>query len=338
VLARRLEDGSVPEAAATFADPAARVPYRVHFLTHEVVAEAGRTGSEPAFAELVAVLEEPDGALSHAPAAVLHDLTPAPAVQPETSPPDRVRAVVNWVRTQVQAQATSTEREARLRQADLRAAYLQEAMDAQRQRLEQRWAEYDDRVYRGEERYKLLRDETQRQLDELERRRKAKLEAFSRLGVVRSGPVAYLGSAWVVPPAAPEDPAVRVMRPDPEVELRAMEVAMAHERAEGWEPEDVSSAHDGSGFDIRSVRGDLVRRIEVKGRSAPAGDVGLYRTEWYAAQRFGDGYWLYVVYGTQSVGERLVRVQDPARRLRGVEEVTQVTGYRVPAASIEEFA
>jgi superfamily II DNA or RNA helicase len=338
VLARRLESEGVPEAAATFADPATRDPYCIHFLTHEVVAGAGRAGSEPAFAELVAVLEEGDGTLSQAPAAVLHDLTPVSDVQPETASPDRVRAVVNWVRTQVQAQATSGERRVRLRQADLRATYLQEAMDAQRQRLEQRWAEYDDRVYRGEERYTLLRDEAQRQLDDLERRRKAKLDVFSRLGVVRAGPVAYLGSAWVVPPVAPDDPAVSVMRPDPEVELRAMEVAMAHERAQGWEPHDVSSAHDGSGFDIRSVRVDDVRRIEVKGRSAATGDVGLYRTEWYAAQRFGEGYWLYVVYGTQSASERLVRVQDPAGRLRDVEEVAQVTGYRVPAASIEEFA
>src|SRR5262249_19307635 len=168
--------------------------------------------------------------------------------------------------------------------------------------------------------------------------RKAKLQAFSRLGVVRAGPVAYLGSAWVVPPSAPEDPVVRVMRPDPEVELRAMEVAMAHERAQGWEPHDVSRAHDGSGFDIRSVRADEVRRIEVKGRSTARGDVGLYRTEWYAAQRFGEGYWLYVVYGTGSDSERLVRVHDPALRLRDVEEVTEVTGYRVPSASIEEFA
>ena len=76
----------------------------------------------------------------------------------------------------------------------------------------------------------------------------------------------------------------------------------------------------------------------MKGRSGPSGDVGLYRTEWFAAHRFGAGYWLYVVYEPQSDHPRLVTVQDPAHTLTGVVEVSQVTGYRVPAAAIEAAA
>src|SRR5437588_13087754 len=113
---------------------------------------------------------------------------------------------------------------------------------------------------------------------------------------------------------------------------------MAWERAHGREPVDVPSARDGSGFDIRSLEGDQVRRIEVKGRSSLTGDVGLYRTEWYAAQRFRAGYWLYVVYGAGGSSLRLVTIQDPWGRLRDVQEVSQVTGYRVPGNSIEEAA
>jgi hypothetical protein len=134
------------------------------------------------------------------------------------------------------------------------------------------------------------------------------------------------------------------MRPDPEVEAAAMAYVMAYERAQGREPTDVSAAQDGSGFDIRSVTLDpltgqiSMRRIEVKGRSSPTGDVGLYRTEWYAAQRFGLGFWLYVLYNATGPEARLVTIQDPAGRLVGVEEVSQVTGYRVPAASIEAVA
>ena len=103
-------------------------------------------------------------------------------------------------------------------------------------------------------------------------------------------------------------------------------------------PEDVSRRHDGSGFDIRSVEGDVVRRIEVKGRGAQTGDVGLYRTEWYAAQRFRDGFWLYVVYDALGPSPRLVAIQDPFGRLRDVRRIEQVTGFRVPGASIEECA
>jgi hypothetical protein len=242
----------------------------------------------------------------------------------------------------VQRPATNGQRTLRLTQAELRSAYLNEAVDAQRHRLEQRWAEYDERVYRGEEQYRLLKEETERRIAELDRRRKAKLEGFARLGVVRPGPVTYLGTAVVGPPARADDPAVRTLRPDPVVERAAMATVMVHERAMGREPEDVSMAHDGSGFDIRSVSRDPetgevteVRRIEVKGRSAGGGDVGLYRTEWFAAQRFRDAFWLYVVYGAGSAGERLVMVQDPWGRLRGVEEIAQVTGYRVPGASVE---
>ena len=188
-------------------------------------------------------------------------------------------------------------------------------MAAQRRHLEERRTEYDERVFRGEEQFRLQRDETLRRIEELERRRQAKLEAFRHLGVVHQ---------------------------DPEVERAAMAFVMRYERERGREPEDVSARHDGSGFDVRSVErtptGERVRRIEVKGRSAPSGDVGLYRTEWYAAQRFRDGYWLYVVYGALGPSPRLVTVQDPWGRLRGVREVAEVTGYQVPGASIEECA
>jgi hypothetical protein len=78
--------------------------------------------------------------------------------------------------------------------------------------------------------------------------------------------------------------------------------------------------------------------VEVKGRSAAQGDVGLYRTEWYAAERWGTGFWLYVVYQATSGQPRLVRVQNPFGTLRNVAEISQITGYRVPEASIEERA
>ncbi len=45
-----------------------------------------------------------------------------------------------------------------------------------------------------------------------------------------------------------------------------------------------------------------------------------------------------VVCGAGSDSERLVTIQDPAGSLVGVEEIAQVTGYRVPAAAIEQAA
>ncbi len=291
------------------------------------------------------VIGESDGAMELGPADVLHNLTPGPdTARAPGLDGGLVRAAANWVRSGVQAQATAEEREARLAQAELRRSYLEEAFAAQRKAHEARYAEYSERVWKGEDAYRLPRDEAERRIKELEGRRRAKLEGLARLGVVRPGPVTHLGSIWVVPPERTDDPAVRAMRPDPEVELAAMEFVMDFERRAGREPLDLSAARDGSGFDIRSTWTDpttgevQVRRIEVKGRSSPDGDVGLYRTEWYTAQRFGPGYWLYVVYQPQSANPRLVTIRDPANVLQGVEEVSQVTGYRVPASSIEAAA
>jgi hypothetical protein len=120
---------------------------------------------------------------------------------------------------------------------------------------------------------------------------------------------------------------------------------MEEERRAGWEPEDVSAAHDGSGFDIRSLRrapnGQVidVRRIEVKGRGPQRGDVSLCRTEWLAAQRHRDSFWLYVLYGATSASPRGLKVRDPASALAGdVKVKTTVTAYHLPGAAIEAAA
>src|SRR5262249_52466097 len=154
-------------------------------------------------------------------------------------------------------------------------------------------------------------------------RRASKLEILQRLGMVRPGKVTHLGTACVLPPTTPDDPDVNIMRASKEVEDAAVAVAMAYEREHGWTPGYVGNAPAGSGFDIRSRRSladgtEQVRRIEVKGRGAPSGDVGLYRTEWYAAQRWERGFWLYVVYSALGDSPTLVRVQDPYHTLADV--------------------
>lgn len=341
-LDRELEARGVPQSAAIFIDPATAQPYLLHLFSYQVVGEDQRGHPEPAFAEVVAIVDE-QGQLHRAPADILHTLTPATGLQATPPDPDAIKTAENWIRVNVQMPRTNTERAARLEQAELRRSYLEEAMTAQRHRLEDRWSEYDARVAKGDEAYRLLRDTTLNRLRELEHRQKAKLEGFARLGVVRAGKVTHLGSVRVIPPGHAQVPDHELWRPSKEVEDAAMTVAMQFERNDGWTPTDVSAAQDGSGFDIRSVRdmsdGQVeIRRIEVKGRGAGVGDVGLYRTEWYAAERWRSGFWLYVVYQATSDQPRLVRIQDPFGTLRNVAEISQITGYHVPGASIEERA
>ena len=341
-LDRELEARGVPQSAAVFVDPAATAPYFLHLFSYEVVGEDQRGNPETAYAEVVAVVED-QGQLHRAMADVLHTLTPSTGLEAVPPGPDVIKTAENWVRVHIQMPRTDTERAARLEQAALRRTYLEEAMAAQRRRLEDRWSEYDGRVAKGDEAYRLLRDTTLNKLKELGYRQKAKLDGFARLGVVRAGKMSHLGTACVLPPVQTQVPDHELWRPSKEVEDAAMAVAMQFETNDGWAPTDVSAAQDGSGFDIRSVQrranGEVdVRRIEVKGRGAPSGDVGLYRTEWYAAQRWGGGFWLYVVYQATGGQPRLVRVRDPFGTLPNVAEISQITGYRVPAASIEEHA
>jgi hypothetical protein len=103
------------------------------------------------------VVEDRDE-LHRASADALHTLTPATSRQAAPPDPDVVQAAENWVRVNVQMPRSSAERAARLEQADVRRAYLEEAMAVQRRRLQDRWSEYDAKVAKGEESYRLLRD------------------------------------------------------------------------------------------------------------------------------------------------------------------------------------
>ncbi|MER7750928.1 helicase-related protein [Kitasatospora sp. NPDC097643] len=340
-LERDLTAEGVPQGAAVFIDPGTAAPYFVHLFSYQIVGEDLHGSPEQVFSEVVAVIEDHDG-LHRGPADVLHTLTPAAGDNVEPPSPDHIKLATDWLRVKVQLPRSSAERTNRLEHARLRATYLNEAMAAQKRRLEDRWVSYNSKIDAGDDSYRLLRDNTDRQLKELGHRRASKLESLNRLGVVRPGKVTHLGTAAVIPPATPDDPDVDVMRPSKAVEDAAVAVAMDFEREAGWTPEYVGDLRDGSGFDIRSTRtlpdgSSEVRRIEVKGRGVPAGDVGLYRTEWYAAQRWGAGFWLYVVYSATS-RPNLLRVQDPYHTLPNVAAIRQITGYRVPGASIRAHA
>jgi superfamily II DNA or RNA helicase len=332
---------------APFIAPWAKDPYAIHFFTYEVHGMDLRGHPEQAWAELVAVVEDENGPALVSPD-VLHDLTPADSAPAGLQEPDpeEVRRATNHVRAVVQKDERQRVSQERTEQAKLRSDYLRQSMDAQRDALQSSWTALEERVYRGEESARLARDEAERRLADLERRREGKLRSFEGLGVVRPGPVTFVGTALVGPPVTDEDrEATRSMREDRTVELAAMECAMSAERDGGRKVEDVSHFRDGRGFDLRSWtetsdgRVTDVRRIEVKGRAAAKGDVSLCRTEWIAAHRHRESFWLYVVYGAGSGAERLVRVQDPAVTLGDrVEEHTHVTTYRVPGPAIEGVA
>jgi hypothetical protein len=124
--------------------------------------------------------------------------------------------------------------------------------------------------------------------------------------------------------------------PDPErkaeIEAVGMHEAMAYEREQGWQPEDVSG--ENHGFDLRSTRYDAdgtfadIRYIEVKAR-ARSGAIRLSANEWKKARHFGEKFWLYIVTEAGTDAPELHRIQDPGARFREDEDIF-ATGFVIP--------
>lgn len=169
--------------------------------------------------------------------------------------------------------------------------------------------------------------ERQRALETLKEQALATIHREPEL--IAPGEVQFLVHALVVPSTDPEDR----KRHDDEIEKIAVRIASEYEREQGWTARDVSTPplaraaglSDNPGFDILSNRPAFgatsakstildERAIEVKGR-AGVGDIELTENEWSRSCNLRDRYWLYVVFDCGSSSPRLLRVQDPFRKL-----------------------
>jgi hypothetical protein len=108
---------------------------------------------------------------------------------------------------------------------------------------------------------------------------------------------------------------------------------MRYERDHGRSPHSVEA--DGLGFDVRSHGANELRYIEVKGRKG-TGAVMLTANEWIKAARFGNEYWLYVVYDCATPDPRLVIIRDPAACLTVAENSFSAARYRVNVGEVQK--
>lgn len=168
-----------------------------------------------------------------------------------------------------------------------------------------------------------------RELEERLQRRLKEIELEKNLSLARPE---LVGTALLVP--MPHEPGAAGMARDEEVEAAAMLHVMEFERKAERNPLDISRENEG--FDIRSEGpGKDVRYIEVKGRAAE-GAVWLTPNEWQMASRFGENYWLYVVFHAKT-SPTLRRIQDPSKNLPVTIE-KEVVRYIVPLESIQQAA
>jgi superfamily II DNA or RNA helicase len=172
-----------------------------------------------------------------------------------------------------------------------------------------------------------------------ERRALAIQQARREVELIQPGAVEIIATALVQPSQDPEDVKAR----DAEVERIAMEVAIAHDAAQGADVKDVSTPEkarlaglsDYPGFDLLSKRPGEERGIEVKGRVG-TGEIELTENEWARACNLRNRYWLYVVFDCGSASPRLFKVQDPFGRLIAKSRSSVVIGYSEIVRSASE--
>ena len=358
------ELGPLQGQSAIFVDPRVTESYQVHFfevqiVSEEPIADTRRGGSRDAYtqvlyATLAAIMDGPQGK-ELAPADLLHDLTPLPedatllsGIEIAAPDPQTIVKLEQWVRVKVQFPLKQQQASERQRLLQIRREYTDNMFAEQIKRVQHRHMQLYKRVQKGDEAARLARDEADRRQKELRNHQREKLAELDRLQVVREGIVRYIGTACVLPIAQTSLAAQLEERSnitsgelvrDDRIELIGMDYVMHYERDRGWQPEDISKNHDGSGFDIRStdpLSGDM-RRIEVKARARQGEFVELTPNEWLQAHRHGESYWLYVVWNCANTPQ-LITIQNPAQALAHViQEQVVIEGYRVPGEAIAKL-
>jgi len=272
---------------------------------------------------------------------VLHEIVPAPS---GTSVPDHVPAVphrqaIEQFLYQRTLQPWGVKAAAdRIQEVERVAQHVEISLNALIDRQQVQLGDLLNRQVEGQTVQGLdgLISQAEQHLDELNnrlerRRRELELERHCAVADIK-----HLGRAWVLPHPERNNPQIAPMVRDDQIERIAVEAAMAHERARGWQVESVESAN--RGFDLISRRPHPedpktfieVHFIEVKGR-AGVGAVALTKHEYDTAIRLGPDYWLYAVFNCAGTPE-LHTVQNPA--CLGWRPIVTIEHYQLNAQAV----
>ncbi|MEO0292624.1 MAG: helicase-related protein [candidate division WOR-3 bacterium] len=213
----------------------------------------------------------------------------------------------------------------RKRQAEIKQKYGVKSLEHLVLKLDEELIDLEARKARGENVDLVIRNKQERKL-EYEQALKELQSLIEKEQSLTMTMPRFLGMIQVKP--HPQKSAAMVS--DAEIEEIGMRVAMEYEQTQGRIPEDVSSQN--LGFDIRSTdSSNNTRYIEVKAR-AQTGPVALTQNEWFKAQRFGNDYYLYVVFNADSKPELRI-IANPASILKPEEKI-EIVRYFVESNEI----
>jgi len=325
---------------AFFWDLHAKAPYRLDAFAASIVDGRGATLHK----RLFVVRVEFDGTPSLRQPTIFLDLVPAAKGTTYTAPtglPDR-NAVEAYLLAEKLVQFEAEVSEERARENRVVREHIDISLQELINRQQLSLAELLNRRIEGATIPGLEGNISQAEahLDELNarlERRRHELEMERHCSI---GQIDHLGRAWVLPHPDRLAPAIAPMVRDEEIERKAVEIAMAYERARGWVVESVEN--ENKGYDLLSRKPHpseegifiAARFIEVKGR-AGVGEIALTSNEYRTAQRLGQDYFLYVVFDCATT-PALKSIQDPAKL--GWQPVVKVEHYQVDAKLILEAA
>jgi superfamily II DNA or RNA helicase len=155
----------------------------------------------------------------------------------------------------------------------------------------------------------VLSDRLKRRVSELEAEKKIVTRPPTVLGgalIVPAGLLAGIGTNGLV-----EEPAAPFGTSDREVERLAMEAVMAHERALGHDPRDVSAGNLGYDIESRDPQTGHLRFIEVKGRVWSAETITVTANEIRTALNQPDRWFLAIVYVNDGQAQQPEYIRQP---------------------------
>lgn len=329
-----LEDRARMDAlrGALAVDPNSQVSYLLHLARVAIVRRSDPSLSVFAQDEileqsLVALRQDEDGTLTVRPIEEFLLLEPRKGGMPldaqrlAVSAEGRIEEAKGYLVANVAKKMAQCHRDKLNADLDTRISFLRQGgFYEQKELVEARslWTrrrrDGDPKAEREIERIKEAQRQWEKRLEEAEQ---TILREPALIGV---GPVKFLAHILVRPASSDEDS----MRYDQQVEMVAMELVTAHERALGARLVDVHTPELAlaaglttawPGFDLLSYRPNGERRcIEVKGRAA-VGNIHISANEWASAANRRRDYWLYAVFKCASATPQMIAVQDPFSKL-----------------------